>query len=123
MSPYKYHLTAEKASPISTSCQSHRGAPSEGNPTSPAPPTLPPARGRPSTPRSRAMAESIVTRAEFLALDERLLMQSIYQHGRPVSEVAALSACPITSIRARVRQILRRIWSPEFAFVAVHQDE
>jgi hypothetical protein len=50
-------------------------------------------------------------------------MRALYEQGQRLCEVAAIWGRPARTLRGRVRSILRRMRSEEFAFVALHLQE
>lgn len=71
---------------------------------------------------ARLHAEQIAGRARFLPRAERALILAVYEQGRTISDLAALCGRSPRSLRRELRRILRRITSPEYAFVVVHRD-
>lgn len=71
---------------------------------------------------ARSYAEQITGRARFLPRPERCLITAIYERGTSISDLATLAGQPARSLRREVHRILRRLTSPEFAFVALHMD-
>jgi hypothetical protein len=60
--------------------------------------------------------------AEFLAPTDRTLVRWVYRDGKPVAELAGLLRTPRASLTRRVRKLVDRCRSPEFAFVAAHMN-
>lgn len=67
-------------------------------------------------------AALLLDRAEWLTLDDRALVRSVYFDNVKIGAVAAMSGISPSTIRARLRRILRRIDDPCFAFVLAHRD-
>ncbi len=67
--------------------------------------------------RARAFAERAAQRAAHLPEAERLLVLAICQQGQSATHLAALMGKPPRTIRRRIRNLLRRVMTPEFALV------
>ena len=70
--------------------------------------------------QTRVQTESLLARAQWLCRSERELIGSIYEQGRRVSDVAAMMDVDPRWLRSKVRRIVQRVSTPEFAFVALH---
>jgi len=115
MHPYKYHLSSEDASRRAS--RTPTSSPAAG------PRPLFPSKPGRRAEYARLFAATIVARSEWLPADERSLLRALYEHGQRISEVAAVWGRPPSSLRSKVRSILRRMRSEEFAFVALHLQE
>ena len=75
--------------------------------------------------RPRAdIARTIVQRASALAPQDRTLVCSVYELGRPVAEIGRLLGIrgDARGLRRRLRHLTARILTPEFAFVLGNRD-
>lgn len=70
-----------------------------------------------------AHAEWVCQLAEHLPGPERELVLSVFRQGRPVNELAELMRVPTESLRRRLRRVINRLTSPEYAFVAARRRE
>ena len=66
----------------------------------------------------REAAERLLTLAEHLPTEDRLLIEQVYRHGLSVAQVAQLTSQPRRRLQRRIAQILRRMRDPLFRFVA-----
>ncbi len=66
---------------------------------------------------SQTMAELVLQRAEVLDEHDRALLQAIYAEGKSCAFVARLSNVPAHQVQRRVRELAKRVTSPQFAFV------
>ncbi|MBK7406538.1 MAG: hypothetical protein IPJ41_18565 [Phycisphaerales bacterium] len=75
----------------------------------------------------RSRADTLVERAALLSKEERLLVEGVFRDGRTVTQLARVWRRPegprieAKSLQRRLRRILRRMHTPEFAFVAKHR--
>lgn len=69
--------------------------------------------------RAKAAAE-IVRLSHFLEASERGIVKAIYEDGQSLKHLAAMLGVERRSMSRRIRSLVRRIRSPEFAFVALH---
>lgn len=72
--------------------------------------------------RQAALVEKVLRLATSLPSEDRALLESIYREGRTAVQVSHLTRQPARTIRRRVRRIVHRMVSPEFAFVALHRE-
>lgn len=70
----------------------------------------------------RRHAERILRLATLLPRDEQLLIEQIYRHGTPITDVATLLHIRPRTLSRRLRNILTRLDSDLFRFVATHID-
>lgn len=70
---------------------------------------------------ARRVVEQLVAAAAALPDPERILIQTAYADGRPVTEIAKLRGEDPRSLRRRIRTLVRRVLTPEFAYVALHR--
>lgn len=76
------------------------------------------------TPNPKAeYAAWVCELAQHLPPSERELVYSVFQHGRPLRELAKLLRLSDESLRRRLRRLIARISTPEFAFVALRRGE
>lgn len=68
------------------------------------------------------MASELVTRAKWLPAEERELIRTVYEHGRPVSELAPLLCVSPRTLRRRCRKAVSRALSDEYIFVLRNRD-
>lgn len=90
-----------------------------GSSVRPGPHRPPPVRS--NDLRRRAMrinAETILMRSQWLPPADRALLASVFDRGQRVREVARLTGRPERSLRRRIKALVRRALSVEFAFVA-----
>ncbi|MFN0010375.1 MAG: hypothetical protein ACKVS8_01895 [Phycisphaerales bacterium] len=73
--------------------------------------------------RARAFAERAAQRAAHLPEAERLLVLAICQQGQSATHLAALMGKPSRTIRRRIRNLLRRVMTPEFALVVASRQD
>lgn len=71
--------------------------------------------------RNRDIAETIVRRAEHLEQHEKQLILSIYAHGLSTTELAPLTNKKPRTLRRQLRNILKRLTSPEYLYTIRHQ--
>lgn len=71
---------------------------------------------------ARDTVDQLIDRATLLDPTERALIEAIYRDGKPVVELAPLLAADPRVLRRRIRRIVRRAMSHEFAIVAQHRD-
>ncbi|MBK9188371.1 MAG: sigma-70 family RNA polymerase sigma factor [Phycisphaerales bacterium] len=67
--------------------------------------------------RTAAMAEFVADRAAPLSAPDRELLRAIYVMGQDVSDVAALLGVSPRTLRRRVKRLLARISTREYALV------
>ncbi len=72
--------------------------------------------------RRADLAAELVTRAKWLPAEERELIRTVYEHGRPVSELAPLLCVSPRTLRRRCRRAVSRALSEEYLFVLRHRD-
>lgn len=72
--------------------------------------------------RRRDLVERLVDRAQWLPAEDRTLVESVYQDGRTVSDLASLLGANPRTLRRRLRRLTRRLLSPQFVFVVAHRD-
>lgn len=75
---------------------------------------------RPSASGRAAHAAKIAALAEYLPPTDRSLVRWVYHDGKSLAEIACLLRVRRTSLARRVRRLVARCRSPEFAFVAAH---
>ncbi|MBX3358524.1 MAG: hypothetical protein KF745_08850 [Phycisphaeraceae bacterium] len=68
----------------------------------------------------RTSAETLVDRSEFLPVDEAALIRAVYGEGVAMTMLARAAGLPVAMIRRRIKKIVRRLLTDEFAFVATH---
>ena len=68
----------------------------------------------------RDAAEGLLLRAEVLPPSDRTLIGLVYREGFTTNTIAAMGFGPVRTVRRRVHKLVRRMLSPEFAFVALH---
>jgi DNA-directed RNA polymerase specialized sigma24 family protein len=73
--------------------------------------------------RQREMADSIISRAEYLTGPDRTLVLAVYEDNRRMSDLARMMGIHPRSLRRRVRRLIERMMSPKFAFVASRRDQ
>lgn len=66
---------------------------------------------------ARREIERVVENAAALPDPDRILIETVYRDGRSVADVARLSGDDPGALRRRVRALVRRVMSPEFAYV------
>ena len=71
---------------------------------------------------SRQRAERLLRLAESLPAGDRALLKQVFEHGQSAAEIARLAQQNPQTVRRRVRQLLRRVESPMYRFVAGHLD-
>ncbi len=71
---------------------------------------------------ARAFAERATQRANHLDEPERQLLLAVCQRGQKATEIAALVGENVRRTRRRIRNLLRRVMSPEFALVVAQRD-
>ncbi|MEX2544606.1 MAG: hypothetical protein WD316_05705 [Phycisphaeraceae bacterium] len=70
----------------------------------------------------RRAAERLLTLAEHLPAQDRLLLEQVYRNGLSVAEVAHLMGARPRRLQRRVAQLLRRLRDPLFRFVVGRSD-
>ncbi|MBX3363377.1 MAG: hypothetical protein KF866_01320 [Phycisphaeraceae bacterium] len=65
----------------------------------------------------RDHAETLLRRAEYLPEHDRLILVAALHDGRSSAEIACLAQSHPSSIRRRLRTLLKRLGSPRFIFV------
>lgn len=70
--------------------------------------------------RSRALADEILGQTAALEPHDGALLRAVFLDHKPMTELAALTRMPVRAVRRRVRELVRRVTSPEFAFVVRH---
>ena len=73
--------------------------------------------------RQRDMADSILSRAEYLARPDRTLILAVYEDNRRISDLARMMDHHPRTLRRRIRRLIERMMSPKFAFVASRRDQ
>ena len=73
--------------------------------------------------RQRDLADSILSRAEYLARPDRTLILAVYEDNRRISHLARMMGLHPRSLRRRIRRLIERMMSPKFAFVAARRDQ
>jgi DNA-directed RNA polymerase specialized sigma24 family protein len=73
--------------------------------------------------QSRALAEQIVRRADFLPPHDRQLLLAVYSQGNTAVDLARLMRQDPRALRRRIRRLVRRVLSSRFCYVASHKDE
>ncbi|MFI4898189.1 MAG: hypothetical protein ACIARR_10220 [Phycisphaerales bacterium JB059] len=67
--------------------------------------------------KRREVVDRIVEGSAWLAPAERALILAYYRDGQRVTEIARLANESVRALRRRLRRAVRRVLSPEFAFV------
>ena len=82
-------------------------------------PTLASAPETPShpTPLLRQAGEVLTRRCHLLPEEDGLIVRSVYGKGQPIFEVARLIRTPPRDLPRRLSRLVRRILTPEFAYV------
>lgn len=70
--------------------------------------------------RRAELASMVVERAAFLPEPEREVLVGLYARGQSTRSVGALSGVSARVVRKKAKALIGRIFSPEFAFVALH---
>ena len=70
--------------------------------------------------RSRELADEILGQSAALAPEDGALLRAVFLDHKPMTELAALTRMPVRAVRRHVRELVRRVTSPEFAFVVRH---
>ncbi len=70
----------------------------------------------------RRHTERVLHLASFLPEDQRLLVEHVYRHGMPLSQLARAAGVSAERLRSRMRKTLKRMEMREFAFVAVRPE-
>lgn len=65
--------------------------------------------------------EQIVRLAQALPADDRLLLERRYADGLTVTDIARHSRRSANTISRRINRLTKRIGSPEFRFIMLHQ--
>lgn len=65
----------------------------------------------------RDLSDQVARRAAHLPPADRALLLAAMDRGVPTAELAAITGMPIRSLRRQVRNLTRRVLSPDFAFV------
>lgn len=68
------------------------------------------------------LTDELVTRAKWLPPQERELIRTVYEYGRPVSDLAPLLAVNPRTLRRRCKKAVSRALSDEYVFVLHHRD-
>ncbi len=70
----------------------------------------------------RRVCEDLVRLSEHLELDERIVIQSVFETGMPLAMLARLSGRSPRAVQRQVKRIVARMESPMFRFVATGLD-
>jgi|CXWL01.1.fsa_nt_gi DNA-directed RNA polymerase specialized sigma24 family protein len=70
--------------------------------------------------RSREFTQEVVVRAGALPDREAALLKAVFADGKPLTELAALTATPVRRLRRRIHRLMKRVMTPEFAYVMRH---
>ncbi|WP_428387549.1 sigma factor-like helix-turn-helix DNA-binding protein [Mucisphaera sp.] len=70
----------------------------------------------------RSHAERVLRLAPLLPSDERLLLEQVYRHGLSIADLARLTGLPPRTLQRRIRNIVKRLNSDLFRFVAAQED-
>lgn len=73
--------------------------------------------------RRQDAASELLRWARHLPTEDRVLLEAVFRDGRSVAEVAALTGERPRNLQRRVRELVRRVRSPLFRFVAARGDE
>jgi len=73
--------------------------------------------------RSRDLTDLIVSRAEWLAPEDRALILAVYRDGSTAEDIARLSGQSPRTVRRRLRALVRRALSSLFEYVLRHRDD
>ncbi|MBL4809594.1 MAG: hypothetical protein JKY43_06005 [Phycisphaerales bacterium] len=68
-----------------------------------------------------ALTDSIVTRAQHLAGQDRDLVLAMYRDGHSAAQIARLGNQDPRQVRRRIRRVLSRLTDPTFIFVITNQ--
>lgn len=66
----------------------------------------------------RRWVETLLDLAGHLDRRDRLIIEQVYRHGVPMTDVAALTGQPARNMHRHVAGLIRRMRDPLFAFVA-----
>lgn len=69
---------------------------------------------------SRTLADEVLGQSAALAPEDGALLRAVFLDHKPMTELAALTRMPVRRVRRHVRELVRRVTSPEFAFVVRH---
>lgn len=70
----------------------------------------------------RTHSDQVLSLAAYLRPQERFLIEQVFEHGLRLSDIAGqLGKCRST-VQYHVKQLLRRMGSPLFRFMVVHND-
>lgn len=67
----------------------------------------------------RDRVETLLKWSEYLAEEDRLLVEAVYRDGRTVRELGKLAGRPPHHVARRLARVIRRLRSPIFRFVAL----
>ena len=68
----------------------------------------------------RHHAETILSLAQHLTQEDRLLIEQVYRHGVPAAHLAKLAGTPSRVMHRRIASLVRRMRDPLFRYVAGH---
>lgn len=71
-------------------------------------------------PQFREQNDQILALAEHLNPAERALIESVYDRGIPVAELARAAGVPASRLQNRVRTIMRHLTDPVFRYVVAN---
>lgn len=75
-----------------------------------------------NTAARRRHVERLLERAQLLDEPDRLLIEAVYEHGLSVAAIARLRQRSPSCVYHKLKQLLARIRSPLFEYVAAHRD-
>jgi len=70
----------------------------------------------------RDQVERLLERADYLEDADRLLVEQVYRHGMPVTDIARLTGDRPRNLQRRVAKLLKRLNSKLFLYVISHKD-
>jgi len=70
---------------------------------------------RPARSRRRLNAEQVLVLSRHLGRRDQLLVEQIYREGASIADVARMANRPPKAIQRRLRNVVQRLRSPEFA--------
>ena len=72
--------------------------------------------------KSRDLTQVIAGRASFLAPSDRALLEQVYVHGRPATEIALAAGISPKILRRRVKHLVARVLHPAYSFVLLRRE-
>lgn len=74
-------------------------------------------RGQQDRIERRRQVQRLLDLAEHLDASDRLLVEHVYRHGRPISELAKIVHRPPRALQLRLARLLKRMSTTEFQFM------